>query len=77
MQKSGDGFFIQSTRFIPAGSEIFVRYGKEYWEVDEEELRRPGTRIVGTLKIFTAEKGDAVNKPHHFRSTFFPVFTAK
>jgi SET domain-containing protein len=25
--------YIQSTKDIPAGSEIFVSYGKEYWEV--------------------------------------------
>ncbi|HUQ67843.1 MAG TPA: SET domain-containing protein [Flavitalea sp.] len=26
-----DRIFIKATKFIPAGSEIFVEYGKEYW----------------------------------------------
>lgn len=28
----GTRVFIKSTKRIPAGSEIFVNYGKEYWE---------------------------------------------
>ena len=32
----GKRVFIQATHFIPAGSEIFVRYGKEYWEVTKK-----------------------------------------
>ena len=39
--------YIKSTRDIPAGSEIFVEYGKEYWDVirynlllDEKERKK-------------------------------------
>ena len=28
--------FIKATKDIPAGSEILVRYGKEYWDVKKE-----------------------------------------
>lgn len=30
--------FIESKRDIPAGSEIFVSYGKEYWDVIRENI---------------------------------------
>ena len=32
----GTRVFIKATRRIPAGSEIFVNYGKEYWETARE-----------------------------------------
>ena len=31
--------FIEATRDIPAGSEILVSYGKEYWDVIRHNLR--------------------------------------
>lgn len=31
--EEGLSVYIQSTKDIPAGSEIFVGYGKEYWDV--------------------------------------------
>jgi SET domain-containing protein len=31
--------YIKSTKDIPAGSEIFVEYGKEYWKVIRYNLR--------------------------------------
>lgn len=30
--------YIESTKKIPAGSEIFVEYGKEYWDTMKENL---------------------------------------
>ena len=30
--------FIYSTRPIPAGSELFVGYGKEYWDIIKENM---------------------------------------
>ncbi|HTD92856.1 MAG TPA: SET domain-containing protein [Chitinophagaceae bacterium] len=33
---------IQSTRDIPAGGEIFVGYGKEYWDTMRENKRLAG-----------------------------------
>jgi SET domain-containing protein len=32
--------YIESVKDIPAGAEIFVDYGKEYWEVVRENLKR-------------------------------------
>lgn len=32
--------YIESTKDIPAGSEIFVDYGKEYWDVIRENLKK-------------------------------------
>ena len=34
----GRKVYIQSVRNIPAGSEIFVAYGKEYWDIIRENL---------------------------------------
>ena len=35
----GDKVYIESTRDIPAGSEIFVGYGKEYWDTIRHNLK--------------------------------------
>ena len=32
--------YIESVKDIPAGAEIFVDYGKEYWDVVRENLKR-------------------------------------
>ena len=32
--------YIESIKDIPAGAEIFVDYGKEYWDVVRENLKR-------------------------------------
>ena len=32
----GEKAFIKSVKDIPAGSEILVKYGKEYWDVKKE-----------------------------------------
>ncbi len=37
--------FIESTKDIPAGSEIFVSYGKEYWDVIRYNARLAKKRI--------------------------------
>jgi SET domain-containing protein len=34
----GRKVFIKSMRLIPAGSELFVGYGKEYWDIIKENL---------------------------------------
>ena len=38
---TNDGFkaYIESVKDIPAGAEIFVSYGKEYWDVVRENLK--------------------------------------
>lgn len=35
----GDRAYIESKRDIPAGSEIFVDYGKDYWKVIRENVK--------------------------------------
>ncbi len=35
----GKHCYIEATKDIPAGSEIFVAYGPEYWQVIRENLR--------------------------------------
>lgn len=36
--------YIESKKDIPAGGEIFVGYGKEYWDVIRENIKLNGTR---------------------------------
>lgn len=35
----GSKAFIKAVKDIPAGSEILVRYGKEYWEVKKAKMK--------------------------------------
>ena len=35
----GDKVYIESKKDIPAGSEIFVDYGKEYWDIVKENIK--------------------------------------
>ena len=37
--EEGIRVYIQATRDIPAGSEILVAYGKEYWDIIRYNLR--------------------------------------
>jgi SET domain-containing protein len=34
--------FVDATKDIPAGSEILVSYGKEYWDVLKQNLKDAG-----------------------------------
>lgn len=38
-QKDGKKVFIHATRNIPAGAEILVGYGKDYWETVKENMK--------------------------------------
>ncbi len=38
----GTRVFVESTKKIPAGSEILVAYGKEYWDVLKENKKLEG-----------------------------------
>lgn len=38
-EEDGNRVFIEATRDIPAGSEILVAYGKEYWQVIRHNLK--------------------------------------
>ena len=42
--------YIESTKDIPAGAEIFVSYGKEYWEVIRYNLRLEKKRKANKTK---------------------------
>lgn len=47
-QTEGKRCFIVATRDIPKGSEIFVAYGREYWQAVRDNLRqeaRKGRRL--------------------------------
>jgi SET domain-containing protein len=37
--RDGNKVFVEATRDIPAGGELFVGYGKEYWEVIRQNIR--------------------------------------
>ncbi len=49
--------FIEATRDIPAGAEIFVEYGAEYWKVVRENLKID----QGAER----ENGKKAKLPHH------------
>jgi hypothetical protein len=38
-QKDDKKVYIHATRNIPAGAEIFVGYGKDYWDVVKENMK--------------------------------------
>ena len=40
--RDGDKVFVEATRDIAAGTELFVGYGKEYWEVIKSNIKAPG-----------------------------------
>lgn len=46
----GKRCFIEATRDISAGSEIFVGYGAEYWQVIRENLRDAAKTKTQTAK---------------------------
>lgn len=50
--------FIQSTKDIPANSEIFVSYGKEYWEV----IKKNYADLAAETKALEAEAQQAKTK---------------
>jgi SET domain-containing protein len=37
--RDGLKVFVEATRNIPAGTELFVGYGKEYWQVIRDNIR--------------------------------------
>jgi SET domain-containing protein len=51
-QEEGNRVFIEAIKDIPAGSEIFVEYGKEYWQVIRHNQRvdRQRAKLNGTKK---------------------------
>lgn len=40
--EEGNRVFVVATKRIPAGSEILVGYGKEYWDVLKKNLKEAG-----------------------------------
>jgi hypothetical protein len=62
-----DRVFLESKQDIPAGSEIFVSYGNDYWKVMRENRRieqeRQQEEAAGTArKTGAAKKGKAAKK---------------
>ncbi|MDB5252342.1 MAG: hypothetical protein JWP27_1511 [Flaviaesturariibacter sp.] len=60
--------FIESTRDIPAGAEVFVDYGKDYWKVlkkifrekaAEEKKEKAGGKKTKKAVVKKAQKGSA------------------
>lgn len=51
----GTRVFIKALRNIPAGSEIFVSYGKEYWETVRENIKIDAQKAKEAAKA--AKKG--------------------
>ncbi len=52
--------FITATKNVPAGSEIFVEYGREYWQVIRYNLR-----LQEKTNGQTGKNRAAVELPHH------------
>lgn len=49
--KDGKRVFVDAIRDIPAGGEIFVSYGKEYWQVIRKNMQ------AGTVKTKEPSRG--------------------
>jgi len=52
--------YIEATRDIPAGSEILVGYGAEYWQAIRYNIRLEQKRSERAIK-----KADKIVLPHH------------
>ena len=52
----GTRVFIKALRNIPAGSEIFVSYGKEYWETIRENIKIDAQKAKDAAAKKTAKK---------------------
>ena len=69
--EEGVRVFIEATKDIPAGGEIFVGYGPEYWQVirhnmriDEREKKKllaNGAKVNGTVTNGKKVNGKAAN----------------
>ncbi len=49
--RDGDKVFVEAIRDIPAGAELFVGYGKEYWQVIRDHIK------AAKMEAKAAEKG--------------------
>lgn len=63
VQDEENRVFIEAKRDIPAGSELFVGYGTEYWKVMRENFR------IEKQKEKDAEKKDKVKGKSHGKKT--------
>ncbi|MCB0493415.1 MAG: SET domain-containing protein [Cyclobacteriaceae bacterium] len=55
--------YIEAIKDIPANSEIFVEYGKEYWKVVRDNLKIDKEREKKEKK--KGKKGKKAKLPHH------------
>jgi hypothetical protein len=53
--------FIESTKDIPAGAEIFVAYGKEYWDVARENKKKDEQEKKNANKVNGKKVDSSVN----------------
>lgn len=49
--------YIESVKDIPAGAEIFVAYGKEYWDVMRTNLKAEKEKLRNEAKRSKSKKG--------------------
>ncbi len=59
--------YIVATRDISAGSEIFVEYGAEYWQVIRYNIR-----LDEKIKLKAAKNGKRIEVPHHHAAKRMP-----
>jgi len=72
--------FIVATRDIPAGSEIFVGYGAEYWQVirynirqDEKNGKKANKNGHSVKNGHDAASGKPLELPHHHAAKRMPA----
>ncbi len=58
----GTRAFIESTKNIPAGAEIFVDYTQDYWKVMKENIRKEQREAKEAAKKEAANKRTAFSK---------------
>jgi uncharacterized protein len=55
--------YIESKKDIPAGSELFVDYGKDYWKVIRENVRLWKKEAKEAKKNASSKRGKVATKP--------------
>jgi uncharacterized protein len=69
--------YIESKKDIPAGSEIFVDYGKDYWKVIRDNIKLWKQEAKEAKNAKTGKKGKKVSRKKSVRKTAKRVDTHK
>jgi uncharacterized protein len=69
--------YIESKKDIPAGSEIFVDYGKDYWKVIRDNIKLWKQEAKEAKNAKTGNKGKKVSRKKSVRKTAKRVDTHK